>query len=236
MGLIRRSLRKPLKLLRRLAGGPPGPLETAVQFVTYNDIPGDYLEFGVFGGTSFANTYRYCKRFSEGYRQRNRITDIPPIRRRFFAFDSFEGLPPVEQSQLPLHWRGDGAMSYKQSKFVENIQAAGVDLNDVVIVPGFYDRSLTEKLRQKHALTAAAIVNVDCDLYESTVPVLDFIRPILVDGTVISFDDWFYYKGHPAKGERGAFEAWLRRNPEIVASELCTSFPIKTFVLNFRET
>jgi O-methyltransferase len=235
MGLLRRSLRKPLKVFRRLAGERPSPLEIALQFVTYNNISGDYLEFGVLSGKSFSSSYRYHKEFSQGYRQRNRLTDVPPITRRFFAFDSFEGLPPVEQSQLPLHWRGEGAMTYRQSAFLDNIQHSGVDMRDVVVVPGFYDQSLTDELRQKHSHTAAAVVNVDCDLYESTVPVLNFIRPILVDGCVISFDDWFYYKGHPAKGERGAFEAWLRANPEIVASELCTEFPVKTFILNLRD-
>jgi hypothetical protein len=232
MSFIRKTLRKPLRMLRRLAGNM-GPLETAVQFVTHNDIPGDYLEFGVLAGRSFASTYLYHKRFAEGYRQRNKVNDLAAGHRRFFAFDSFEGLPAVDQTKIPPHWRGEGVMSVKQANFVNNIQTAGVDLNDVEIVPGFYDKSLTEETRQKHKLTQAAIVNVDCDLFESTVPVLEFIRPILVDGTVISFDDWFYYKGHPKKGERGAFEQWLKRNPELVASELCTGYPAKTFILNF---
>jgi hypothetical protein len=233
--MLRRWLRKPLGVFRRLAGAQPPTLEIAVQFATHNNIPGDYLEFGVLAGTSFANCYRYHKRFTEGYRQRNKLGDAPWIKRRFFAFDSFEGLPPVEQSQLPMHWRGKGAMSYRQADFTANIQRAGVDLNDVVVVPGFYDQTLTDELRRKHSLTSAAIVNVDCDLYESTVPVLNFIRPILADGCVVSFDDWFYYKGHPARGERGAFESWLRQNPEIIASELCSKYPAKAFILNLRD-
>lgn len=235
MSFLKRTLHKPVQLLRRLAGDP-SPLEIAVQFITHNNIPGDYLEFGVLGGRSFAGTYCYHQQFFEGFRQRNGLASLAGDRRRFFAFDSFAGLPPVDQEQLPPHWRGDGAMAYAERKFTSNIQAAGVDLNDVVIVPGFYDRSLTEAVRRQHNLTQAAIINVDCDLFESTVPVLEFVRPLIVDGTVISFDDWFYYKGHPRRGERGAFEMWLAKYPEIVASELCTSYPVKTFILNYRDS
>ncbi len=38
---------------------------------------------------------------------------------------------------------------------------------------------------------SAAIVNVDCDLYESALPVLDFVVPFLKNGTVLYLDDWF---------------------------------------------
>jgi hypothetical protein len=234
MSFLRRVLREPVRLLRKVSGQPPSPLETALQFSVYNNVPGDYLEFGVYTGSSFAHAWRYYTTFVAGYRERNRLEGEDCLKRRFFACDSFEGLPPAEQSQLPMHWRGEGAMSFSQATFVANIQQAGVNTDDVEIIPGFYDRSLTDEARTKHSLTAAAIIHVDCDLYESTVPVLEFIRPLVVDGTTIVFDDWFYYKGHPAKGERGAFEAWLAKNPELIASELSTRFPVKAFILNLR--
>jgi len=125
-------------------------------------------------------------------------------------------------------------MRCPQADFIQYLTRSGVDLNDVIVVPGFYDRSLTRELHERHKLIASAVIHVDCDLYESTVPVLYFIAPSVVDGTTICFDDWFYYKGHPDKGERGAFEAWLRRNPGIIASELSTLFPKNDFVLSIR--
>jgi O-methyltransferase len=234
MSFIRKALRGPVQLLRKAAGQSPSPLETAIQFAVYNDVRGDYLEFGVYTGSSFAHAWHYYQAFWEGFRQRNKVADPAMGRRRFFAFDSFEGLPATDQSELPPHWRGQAAMSYSQANFLNSIEQAGVNPADVIAVPGFFDKSLTDAVRQEHSLTAAAIVHVDCDLYESTVPVLNFIRPILADGCTIVFDDWFYFKGHPAKGERAAFEQWLAKNPDIVASELCTRFPVKAFILNLR--
>ena len=35
---------------------------------------------------------------------------------------------------------------------------------------------------------------VDCDLYQSTVPVLAFLADLLQDGTVVLFDDWYCFR------------------------------------------
>jgi O-methyltransferase len=52
---------------------------------------------------------------------------------------------------------------------------------------------------------------IDCDLYDSTVPVLDFLSNKLVDNAVIAFDDWFCLDGKG--GEQRAAKEWLERNP-----------------------
>ncbi len=54
----------------------------------------------------------------------------------------------------------------------------------------------------------AHIVHVDCDLYVSTVPVLEFLAPLLGKGSVIIFDDWFSFYDEPdpwIHGEQRAF-------------------------------
>ena len=51
--------------------------------VSESQTAGDYLEFGVFRGTSFINACRLARRY--------RLDKM-----RFFAFDSFEGLPDSE--------------------------------------------------------------------------------------------------------------------------------------------
>ncbi|MCG2718374.1 MAG: methyltransferase, partial [Nanoarchaeota archaeon] len=58
-----------------------------------------------------------------------------------------------------------------------------------------------------------------CDLYESTVLVLDFITEYIQDGTIIIFDDWFSFRGNPNRGEQKAFKEWLKKNPSIKTTE-----------------
>lgn len=210
-------------------------MEMAISFTISNNIAGDYLEFGVFRGKSFIHAYRYYQEMSRRYLGAN-SSKVPQEfanqRIRFFAFDSFEGLPAVADSNLPAHWKGESAMACDRETFTRNLEQGRVDLNDVVMVPGYYDKSLTPEFRRQAGLERAAIIHVDCDLYESTVTVLDFITPLVVDGTVLVFDDYFYYRGHPARGERGAFSAWLKKNPHWVSTELCKYSPAACYIIN----
>jgi len=90
-----------------------------------------------------------------------------------------------------------------------------VDLSKVIIVPGFYEDSLTQAVKDTYQLTAASIVMVDCDLYSSAKSVLDFITPLVVDGSIIIFSDWFAFKGNPNRGEQRACSEWLEANPGL---------------------
>jgi len=56
---------------------------------------------------------------------------------------------------------------------------------------------------------------IDCDLYSSTKCVLEFITPLIVNGTILIFDDWLAYKGSPDRGEQLACSEWLDTNPEL---------------------
>lgn len=86
---------------------------------------------------------------------------------------------------------------------------------DVRIVPGFYDETLTADTKEQLSLQRAAIILIDCDLYESTVPVLEFITDLVDQGTILIFDDWYRFKGDPNKGEQRACNEWLQKNPHI---------------------
>src|SRR4051812_9121648 len=66
-----------------LVDGPrEAMLTTAIEFAAWSDLSGDYLEFGVWEGSTFAHAFHQA--------QRNHLTSM-----RFYAFDSFEGLPPI---------------------------------------------------------------------------------------------------------------------------------------------
>ncbi len=90
-----------------------------------------------------------------------------------------------------------------------------MNLDDVVTVPGFYDETLGAATKQRLGLEKAALVYIDCDLYESTVPVLEFITDLVGQGTIIVFDDWYRYQGRADQGEQRACAEWLGKNPDI---------------------
>ncbi len=131
---------------------------------------------------------------------------------RFYAFDSFEGLPSTSETGEKFH---GGQYACSQEEFLLRLKKAGVDTSRVTCIKGFFDQSLTRDLQNEMAGHKVAIVWVDCDLYESTVPVLDFIVPFLQTGTIVCFDDWFSYGGDPMKGEIRATREWLEKTPHI---------------------
>lgn len=159
---------------------------------------GDYLEFGVARGTSMISAMKIARR-SDGFEAM-----------RFHAFDSFEGLPGDE---------GDfakGDMAYGEQVFTRFLSKAGVPLDKVTITKGFFDDSLSPARAAELGIEPgrAHIVHVDCDLYRSTVPVLQFIAPLLGTGSVVIFDDWFSFDDELRPwehGEQRAFREWSER-------------------------
>jgi hypothetical protein len=88
----------------------------------------------------------------------------------------------------------------------------GIESGRIKLVKGWFNETLTPKTKQDLGIKAAAIVYVDCDFYESAVPCLEFITDLLVDGSVIIFDDWWIFKGRPDKGEQRAFREWQEKH------------------------
>lgn len=179
-------------------------LNFAMRYVRVSGLKGDYFEFGVYRGDTMIAAYHIAQRDHLGGMQ-------------FYAFDSFEGLPEPDRNGAQQFKKGQFACSKEQ--FKKNLLKHGVDLFRVHIVPGWYKDTLNAETRKKLPAQKAAIVYIDCDLYESAADVLNFITPYLEHGTLILFDEWFAYRGDPGKGEQKAFREWLAKHPEISAVE-----------------
>lgn len=170
-------------------------------FLKDNRINGDYHEFGC----------HRCRTFRMALTQarRRNLNDM-----RFFAFDSFEGLPdPTSDTSVEI-WKA-GALTTSEEEFIAMVEAHGIYADHVQTIKGFYGDSLTPELRKEFLdkKNKIALVNIDCDLYESAVPVFDFIEPLLQEGSVIYLDDLFAgYKGSPRKGVARAFAEYRERS------------------------
>ena len=71
----------------------------------------------------------------------------------------------------------------------------------------------------------AALINFDCDLYHSTIPVLNFMTNNLQNGTIMFFDDWKCFGNSPDRGEQKATAEWLSLNPQIRLVEYADQGP-----------
>ena len=201
--------------------GDHGCIRVAASHIAWNLIVGDYLEFGVWKGSSLAEAYHAVRWNRDNVRtEMHSSHDQPEFRQwwdhppRFFAFDSFEGLPSSGGANRPVDYFA-GAYACGEADVRANLLRLGVPEGTMIAVPGFFDRSLTSEARTRHNLTQAAIIMIDCDLFESTVPVLAFITPLVRQGTILIFHDWYRFKGSRDQGEQRACREWLEANPEI---------------------
>lgn len=96
-----------------------------------------------------------------------------------YGFDSFEGLPE--------DWRPDFPKGWFHRSSPPNVRA------NVELVIGWFAETLPDFVRAHPE--PVAFLHVDCDLYSSTRTILEVLRPRIVPGTVILFDEYFNYVG-----------------------------------------
>ncbi len=174
-------------------------LSLAFAYAQSEEVEGDYAEFGVWRGRTFVEAYRVARKY-------------PRYSRRFVAFDSFEGLPELGELDDGSRWH-TGEFACDRTAFDARLRRARIPAERVTVVEGFFDRTLLEP--ERIPLDRVAVALVDCDLYESTVPVLDYLTDRLVPGAVLAFDDWYCFRGARDRGESRACAEWLERNPQI---------------------
>lgn len=199
-----------------------GMLSQAFAIVKLNGIQGDYFEFGMFEGRTFLHARRLK-------RLHNR-SDI-----HLWGFDSFCGLPEVSSDKENEIW-STGQFACSESDIRATLSAHGIEEREYTLVPGFYDQSLNDAQHAVMAGRTAAIVYIDCDLYESTVPVLNFIERYLVNGTIVCFDEFYCYAGRPDQGEQRALTEFLERNPHIEFQRYLPYCPAGQSFIVYRKT
>lgn len=177
--------------------------DLAARFVKTNDVRGDYLEFGVFRGSTFAQFYHAFRRHG--------------LRVPMYAFDSFEGLPAPAgvDAENGYDQFGRGQFRCSQPEFVAALASRWVPRSAYTVVPGFYEQSLTPDQRRRLGLGRAAVVWIDCVLYASARAVLDFVAPCLQIGTLLLFNDYYRFRGDPRFGEQRALRELLEREPDL---------------------
>lgn len=201
-------------------------LDSAIGIQMINQVAGDYLEFGVFKGDRLTQAYETAtfltKRIRNGrdpYLSKASTRNLQEM--RFFGFDSFEGLPKaaaIDVAEGQEEWIGEGGFAASLEEVTGLMPRAGIDNGRIKLVKGWFNDTLTATTKQSLGLKAASIVYVDCDYYESAVPALEFVTDLLVDGSIIIFDDWWIFRGRKDRGEQRAYYEWKERH-KIQTSE-----------------
>jgi len=89
-----------------------------------------------------------------------------------YGFDSFEGIPES--------WNGEPQFSYSTAGRIPNVEP------NVILIKGWFEDTLKNFMLDR----PISIVNIDCDLYSSTLTIFKYIGRFISAGTIIIFDEY----------------------------------------------
>ena len=138
--------------------------------------------------------------------------------RHLWAFDSFEGLPEAESDRdvHPVWGRGREGVGVGESgvdAFHEVCAGHGLTREDYTAVEGYFSDTLPP-FGDDGGPVDIALAYVDCNMYSSTVTVLEFLAPRLKPGMIVAFDDWWCWSPTHVSGERAALREFLAEHPQ----------------------
>jgi len=167
-------------------------LHNAVKYVVANDIPGDFVECGVYRGGC-------CMMMALT------LIQLGAANRRIHLYDTFRGMsePTTVDVSMRGHkigidtWREQQAEDHNEwcyaplAEVRRNMAATGYDPDLLVYVEG-----RTEDTIPGHVPDTIALLRLDTDWYESTHHELTHLYPSLVPHGVLVSDDCAHWRGH----------------------------------------
>tara|TARA_B110000116_G_scaffold184771_1_gene160141 strand:+ start:149 stop:895 length:747 start_codon:yes stop_codon:yes gene_type:complete len=161
-------------------------------------LEGDYLEFGVFAGSSFTHSIRCSKKMGKIF---------PGIKDcSFYGYDSFEGFGEIEESDIHSFYTDENfATNYE--KVSKRVKRAAGEFN-YKLIKGFFNETLKNGALAD-GISKSRVIFIDSDTYSSSKEALDYCLPTIQVGTYVVLDDFFSYKGDEKRGVAKAFNEFL---------------------------
>lgn len=183
------------------------------EYVYGSHIPGDVVEFGCYEGFSSLLLADLMVEFDA---QSDFYSTIFP--RRIHVYDSFSGFPRSENAVDSIsyevadsgYWReSEDASPPGTEEMLREEFASRFGDNGWSVVRGMFDQTLVSS----PVPGEVAVANLDCDLYSSSVEVLDHLlgRRLLPDGAVLLLDDYNCNRANPRFGMRRAMRECFAR-------------------------
>ncbi len=167
-------------------------LYQSVVYITKNNIPGDFIECGVWKGGSSMLVAKYFA-----------IHNIH--NRKIILYDTYEGMS--EPTEFDRDFAGQSAReqlastkkaedhsvwAYSSLESVKkNFQSTGYPVNSIDFIKGKVEDTIPSNLPSGEI----ALLRLDTDWYESTLHELEHLYPKLVKNGVLIIDDYGYWEG-----------------------------------------
>jgi len=185
------------------------------------DIQGDYLEFGVFKGSSFCHSIRCCKKLAK--------LNKNVLSTKFYGFDSFVGFGDLIDGDKHPFYTDE---NFSTSLLTVNHRVQRVAGNiEFKLIAGLFSETLNDA-PIKLGIDKSRIIFIDSDTYSSASAALTFCIPSLQQGAFIVLDDYFSYRGSNMRGVAAAFNEFLVNSKIKVRSVFTYGMGGKVFVVS----
>lgn len=165
-----------------------------------DDVPGAFVEFGVFKGDWIRRLYDMTRRAGLGDRE-------------IWGFDSFKGLSRPHPDHDSAYWK-EGMYAISRDQVEKRLRTWM--RRRIKLIQGYFIDSLRGQDAQR--LNAVAFARIDCDIYEPALQCLQFLSSRLSHGSILVFDDWTHDIDH---GEGKAFAEWVPSVSQLRFEFLC---------------
>jgi hypothetical protein len=188
-------------------------LMIGVEYAYVSAVPGHVAEFGTMSGATASTLANAMVDGDQRYGLSERMHGID--KRMLYLFDSFEGFPktnnPVDAASphVSTNVWGPGVARGMTADELNAACSAILGADRVKVTPGWFNETLPKMSTDLRF----AVVSIDCDLYESTASVLEYLlgKQTYSDGCTVFFDDWYCNRGSPDFGEQKAWAEYAAR-------------------------
>lgn len=152
------------------------------------DLPGAFVECGVFKGASFSRFAMFRELLSN------------PYSKKMIAFDIFGEFPETEYEddfkKRESFIQGAGSHGISPEQLEKVLEHKNVNKN-IDIVKGDIVETVPQYIKD-HPELKISILNLDTDIYEPAVTILEHLYPRIVSGGIVILDDYGVFPGETA--------------------------------------
>ncbi len=189
-----------LQVARRMA------FAKAFNFIYFNKIEGVYMVFGVASGMTLKLALANAR-----VRQ---LTEMS-----FYGVDTFEGFPETigPENEFKSYPSIVGSRNFSKST-IQKVLGIG-SISNVKLIKLNMEMDDLHEIQEIADTSIISIAHLDMDYYAPTLNALNAISSGLMVGSILLFDNFFFFAADDAMGERRALREFQQLNPDIKVSE-----------------
>ena len=211
-----------------------GMLHKCWGHVFSNHLFGDYVEFGVYKGDTLVQSVKQYKQYKSWLNDQKRSNEKWRVgialksdlnnQIYFHGLDTFEGMPENNERNF-IYNKGSFISSYEET------QKKMLSLKEKIFLYEGVFKNQKKHLVNNLKNRKVSIVNIDCDIYSSTIDSLEIINEYMQIGSIILFDDYNGFNANNEEGQRKALSEFKMKTNWVIEPFFTYMYSGQSFII-----